>query len=133
MNYSDDDTIITDERWEQNGKLSRRAGPATIERDDWNGNVVNEQWFEDDEPHREDGPAFIGYDHVDDPDRVLEERWYKNGKRHRRDGPAIIKYDEATGSTVLEEWWIRGKQVDPKTMHPLHPVIPRAIKNGPNI
>lgn len=42
-----------------------------------------ERWYnENDQLHREDGPAVIY------PNEV--QQWYKNGKLHREDGPAVI-------------------------------------------
>ena len=50
-----------------------------------------------DELHREDGPAIVR------PDG--SEEWYRNGMRHRDDGPAIIHPDGK------EEWYRNGKAI----------------------
>ena len=47
-------------------------------------------WYQNGQPHREDGPAIIF------PDG--QQCWYKNGQPHREDGPAFI---ESNGN---QEW-----------------------------
>jgi hypothetical protein len=66
-------------------------------------NKDEEYWFEDDNLHRDDGPA-VTYENG-------QKMWYKNGELHREDGPAIIR---ANGKKewylykrplTREEWW----------------------------
>ena len=45
--------------------------------------------------HREDGPAYEGYDG--------DKAWYLNGKRHREGGPAV------EGANGNKFWWLNGK------------------------
>lgn len=51
---------------------------------------------EEDQLHREDGPAMIS------PDGYQE--WFINDKYHREDGPAIITSDD------YKEYWLNGKE-----------------------
>lgn len=77
----------TRELWYKHGKLHREdGGPAVVEYR--KGKLQHEQWFLDDERHREDGPAVINQDG--------SEEWYFKGKFHREDGPAAI-YPNAEG------------------------------------
>lgn len=56
------------------------------------------RWYnEDNELHREDGPA------VEHSDR--HKYWYLNGKRHREDGPAV-EYTDG-----YKSWYINDKQL----------------------
>mgnify|MGYP000062946632 FL=1 len=55
------------------------------------------EWFQNDERHRLNGPAFEGVDGY--------KAWYQNGERHRLDGPAC---EYANG---YKEWYIEGKQL----------------------
>lgn len=87
--------------------------------------MKNPEWFydEDDQLHREDGPAVMAGDievwyihgvrhRVDGPAYYNSQgykEWIRNGKCHREDGPAVIHTD---GSC---EWYINGKQVPCKT------------------
>ena len=68
-------------------------------------NGLFECWELDGNLHREDGPAFIGYDKKGN---ITRKVWYINGKRHREDGPCLIEYD-TDGSIVREEWFINDK------------------------
>jgi hypothetical protein len=57
----------------------------------------NQYWYnEEDQLHREDGPAFI---HIDG----LQSFWF-NGKLHRTDGPAAIDING------YQEWYINDKR-----------------------
>lgn len=86
------------------GKLSqlhRDHGPARMSR----GGL---EWYRDDLPHREDGPARINasgerawliegvYHREDGPAHIDSEGgeyWYRHGTLHRTDGPAIVSDD----------------------------------------
>lgn len=57
----------------------------------------NEYWYEDDVPHRIDGPAVIMADGG--------QLWWADGRLHRQSGPAIIL------PSGYSEWWIDGVQV----------------------
>lgn len=52
-------------------------------------------WIQEGVLHREDGPALICLDGI--------EEWWLYGKRHRLGGPAIIRPDGT------EEWWFYGQ------------------------
>ena len=83
--------------------------------------MKNPNWYydEDDNLHREDGPAITtggleiwykhGIRHREDGPAYYNDQGYKewsfNGKYHRIDGPAIIYID---GSC---EWWVNGEQL----------------------
>lgn len=114
--------------WYENGKrhrevvendYSRNPGPAIIA---FNGdpNDIKEGWYQNDLPHREDGPAITYFNGakewylygklhregnkyspgpaIDYPER---KEWYRHGKLHRVGGPAIITDDGYT-------WYIDG-------------------------
>jgi hypothetical protein len=66
----------------------REDGPAF---EGWDGSKL---WYINGEPHREDGPAI---EHGNG-----SKNWYKHGKRHREDGPA---YEGADGTKF---WIING-------------------------
>lgn len=67
--------------WYKDDQVHREDGPAVIKT---NG---IEQWYKQGKLHREDGPAIIsGNQHG-------ERRWYINGELHRDDGPAVILSD----------------------------------------
>ena len=78
------------------------------------------EWFQNDERHRLNGPAFEGVDgykawyqngerhRLDGPACEYangNKFWFQNGKRHRLDGPAI---EYADGD---KEWFIEGKEL----------------------
>jgi hypothetical protein len=53
----------------------------------------SKNWYKNGKRHREDGPAYEGYDGL--------KVWYKDGKKHRLDGPAIEDVD-------YKAWYIDG-------------------------
>tara|TARA_B100001094_G_scaffold222609_1_gene216675 strand:+ start:604 stop:915 length:312 start_codon:yes stop_codon:yes gene_type:complete len=55
------------------------------------------EWFQNDERHRLNGPAFEGVDGY--------KAWYQNGERHRLDGPAC---EYANGNKF---WYIEGEEL----------------------
>ena len=55
---------------------------------------------ENNELHREDGPAFEYADGT--------KAWYLNGERHREDGPAV---EDANGH---KEWYLNGEEINIK-------------------
>ena len=73
----------------ENDELHREDGPAVIYPDGENC------WYIYDKLHREDGPAVFCRDG--------RQYWYINGKLHREDGPAIIFTDGE------QKWYINGK------------------------
>lgn len=73
--------------WYQNNQLHREDGPA-VERPDM------EEWFLFGLRHRDNGPAIMWKDG--------SQSWYKHGKIHRLDGPAMI---HANGANV---WYVDG-------------------------
>jgi hypothetical protein len=58
------------------------------------------EWYFNDKPHREDGPAIIS------PSGT--KRWFLNGKLHREDGPAV----EFTHNHERDMWFLNGKEID---------------------
>lgn len=79
------------------------------------------EWWHNERPHREDGPAVIyasggtewrinGNLHREDGPAVEtangERLWWVGGVLHREDGPAVVCPDGR------QEWWIRGIKVD---------------------
>lgn len=61
------------------GLLHCENGPAVIIKPG-----VNEEWWKNGEPHREDGPAII---------RETFQAWYIHGRKHRDNDPATIYFD----------------------------------------
>lgn len=104
----------------ENRKLHREDGPARIYYDG------SEEWWENEVPHRVDGPAFVwiyetgitrrwiinGVAHREDGPAIEysdgEKHWYINGVEHRVDGPAIITDDGR------EFWYYNGKKINAK-------------------
>jgi antitoxin component YwqK of YwqJK toxin-antitoxin module len=66
-----------------------------------NGQKHYEIWYQNDEFHRLDGPAFQCW--FEDGQKQ-SEAWYKNDKCHRLDGPANQKWYE-NGQKWYEEWY----------------------------
>jgi hypothetical protein len=67
---------ITHQYWDDNNQYHREDGPAVeIEN-------VGKMWFNHGVEHREDGPAVELADGT--------QRWFVNGKLHREDGPALV-------------------------------------------
>jgi hypothetical protein len=56
-----------------------------------------QEWYLNDERHREDGPAIIWSDG--------QQEWWSNDKRHREDGPAVI-FPDGT-----QQWWLNDKPI----------------------
>ena len=94
------------ERWEVGNKLHREDGPAYIGYE--NGEVVKETWALNGMFHNENGPAIIDYENGE----VIEEYWYVNNFLHRKDGPAWIKY--RNGKIVIQEWWVNNRRFSKK-------------------
>jgi hypothetical protein len=67
----------------------REDGPAVI----WANGI--QEWCLNDKRHRTDGPAVIR--------ASGDQWWYLNGKRHREDGPAVICADGT------QKWFLNGK------------------------
>ena len=87
-------------------KLYEQAQPEKSVKYYTDGSVKYEEWSQNGERHREDGPAYIEY--YQDGSIGYEE-WYQSGKEHREDGPAYIEYYQ-DGSVASEAWWFEGKQ-----------------------
>jgi len=81
----------------------REDGPAYI-RYNHNGKVAYEAYYIHGKRHRLDGPAYIEYD---GNCNVVVASYWINDKRNRLDGPAYISYDE-NGNAVNELYWING-------------------------
>jgi hypothetical protein len=60
---------------------------------------VSQSFTQNDQYHREDGPAVIYTDGT--------REWYLNGKLHREDGPAVECPD---GSKY---WYLNGRRINP--------------------
>ena len=87
-------------------KLYEQAQPEKSVGYYANGSIEYEEWYQNGERHREDGPAFIRY-YANGS--VKYEAWSQNDKLHREDGPAYIEYDQ-DGSVEIDRWWFEGKQ-----------------------
>jgi hypothetical protein len=91
MNYKEKFLKIVNYFTKKNGKYVRTKNGQKIE-----------EWFKDNELHREDGPA--SYYLNDKISRYYKEEWYQNGVLHRTDGPAI------KDNAGYSEYWINGKK-----------------------
>lgn len=101
-------TIIEREEYYHYGLLHREKNssekdyPAVI---DYKGSMVcSEEYYLNDESHREDGPAVV---HYNKKGGLKMEIWYYNDIIHRDDGPAITNYYN-NGRAFCEEWWCNG-------------------------
>ena len=56
----------------------------------------NQEWTQNGELHRVDGPAVIYADGT--------QKWFRNNELHREDGPAIIWHNGK------QDWYLDGKQ-----------------------
>lgn len=65
---------------------------------------LEEGWYKNHRPHRDDGPAIIYADG--------RKTYYQDGLVHREDGPAVIVPREVAERTKfpLEGWYQQGKQ-----------------------
>jgi hypothetical protein len=77
------------QQWYQNGQLHREDGPAIILADG------GERWYLNGQLHRTSGPSLTD-------DEVTA--WYYHGLMHREGGPAVIYH-----STGYEMWYQNGK------------------------
>lgn len=88
--FGKDGSFIADiwgnKEWRFNGKLHRENGPAFV---GYNGE--SECWLINGLYHRENAPAIKDRD---------SKYWYLNEKLHREDGPAI-EYNDG-----YKEWWL---------------------------
>jgi hypothetical protein len=100
--------------WKKHGVLHRIGGPAIESGDGEN------EWWVDGQRHRLDGPA------VDLKDR---KEYYRKGEKHREDGPAVMVFHDFRNEWD-ETWYIKGKEVDPKTRKPLRKPR-RSVKRTP--
>src|ERR1035437_5403589 len=87
------------QEWRENGELHREDGPAIKFKDG------TRMWYRHGRPHREDGPAAEFADGI--------RSWYRHGQLHREDGPAIETPD---GSEV---YYLHGVEVDAKEVRHL--------------
>ncbi len=60
------------------GFLHMEDGPAVIHFNTMNGNLYREAWYQNDERHRDDGPAVVVY-HEDGTVGIT--RYYKHGRQ----------------------------------------------------
>ena len=93
------------EEWrDENNRLHREDGPASITRYE-NGNIKVEIWYKHGEIHRdEDKPAAVRYF----PNGVKEyEFWLKEGKKHRTGNPAAIRYYD-DGKVHVVRYFVEG-------------------------
>lgn len=107
------------EHWFKDDLLHRTTGPAVIEYDEGEFNILVEEWRIDGELHRDDGPALI-INQMNDPRFKEKEQWFQNGLLSRSgDDPAFILYfrfnlDFKEKNTVenikfQETWYIDGR------------------------
>jgi len=87
-----------DSYWvDEDDNYHREDGPAVIYHGGHGWYHEAEAWYKHGELHREGGPAVVGQDGA--------KFWYRDGQRHREDGPAVIRPDGT------EEWWLNDEEV----------------------
>ena len=78
--------------------------PEIVETFYDSGELHTQYWYQNDQLHRVDGPAWVIY--FDSPGKeICNEYWYLYGKRHREDGPARVTYDEF-GKIRFEDFYL---------------------------
>ena len=121
MNTSPNDTEIVEsfynsgelcsQHWYQNDQLHRVDEPAWIIYFDSPGKeICNEYWYLYGKRHREDGPAGITYHKSG---KIESEIWYLNDYLHRIDGPTEIWYNPSE-KFQYNAWYLRHKRIHPE-------------------
>lgn len=87
------------EKYFMYGLRHRIGGPAVMKK--YYNVITEEEWYENDKLHREDGPAVIYCGAA-----VLKQKWFLRGQLHREDGPAI---DNETPHYTQKIWYRRSK------------------------
>ena len=72
-----------------------------------NGNKRREEWYFNNDRHREDGPAFIDYH---ESGTVIREIWFINEQLHKPDSPAYIWYNKS-GKIEREYWFVTDEDI----------------------
>lgn len=96
--------INVKEEWFCNEEYHRDNGPAVVRRMPFSGLVTHELWYQEGLLHRSGGPAHIIYDHLG----AIYEAWYNQGVLHNLYGPAIVSRDCQTRIALKEQWYING-------------------------
>lgn len=103
--------LVIEEGWVMRGTAHREGGAASIFRCEITGVMTQEYWRDHGKLSRKNGPAYI---HRNQNTGVCEkERWYEGGTLHRLDGPAVVERNPDTGEIILEEYWRYGEKLDP--------------------
>jgi hypothetical protein len=97
---------FTTQYWYKHGVQTREDGPAKLVTHDKNGMIVHEEWIVDGLEHRIGGPSRIMRDWFSGV--LIYEAYRQNGALHREDGPAGRERDENTGVITDEIWAIDG-------------------------
>lgn len=92
-----------------NDKLHREDEPAELSLDA-KGRVIREDWYFDDLPHRDDGPATTEYD--EGTGTLKHVSFWEHGWLHRLDGPADILFAPNGDATYLK-FYHHGEEVAP--------------------
>lgn len=74
-----------------------------------NGKVQSEAFYQNDQLHRTNGPAFQSWH--DNGQKELNE-YYQYNNLHREDGPAIQQWDKE-GNLLNQEYYINDEQLSP--------------------
>lgn len=101
------------EVWRVKNKIHCDHGPALVVRDRHN-NIIAQEWYQHGKVHRENAPAFIGYN-----EKTLTEVWSLNAHQCRRDGPCRTVTNRESG-LILEQLWA-------------HPSFGRHREDGPTL
>lgn len=103
---------LCNEVWELNHRIDRFKGPAIRSWSETTGFLRRELWYRNGNPHREGAPSLVQYDEHIENSKTYEE-WRINGALHRLDGPARLWYDPQTGVAQKQEFWVKGRRVQP--------------------
>jgi antitoxin component YwqK of YwqJK toxin-antitoxin module len=105
--YTYADGNIEEDSYYQDDELHKEDGPAMIKYYS-NGQVGIEKYFINGKLHRLDGPASILYY---SNGNIESEYYCNNNLKHRIDGPAVINYG-LDGNITYEEYWVNDKEYD---------------------
>lgn len=96
------------EKWyDDNNELHREDGPAYSEIKH-NGEIIEEHWYLHGKEHRIGGPSSTIF--ANDGINFIRQSWSQNDEWHRLDGPAHIEYFEDGDSGVMSSmsWYKHG-------------------------
>ncbi len=107
--YAPPNTLRIEHFYNSSGELHRDDNkPARIAYTT-KGNIISEEWFQEDVLVRADGkPAMVFYN---ENSTVSIEQWFENNLHDREDDkPSLIMYNNEGTAKVLEQWHSEGRR-----------------------